>query len=496
MSEFSETPRFNDNETSDLQQTREFNTHKTNRLHRIIAGSLLAIGALGGTGLAIDGALNLNQAVSVQNNHAQPSNLLVEVFDGFEVVGTALGGAFLLKRGLHYIKTGTNSEVEAQDNIAHNYYFRTNKTNSVIRLLSSASILATSAGIMVGSFMDIDKGVSQTQSSIAQLFNDSLGSKTSDQHNYVISDNPKPDMLNALSVSSTQQINIERKLKDDHLKYVPIYREWETGSRPNNDAEIEFMVLGMPSKITGIPEGRNCSNVYVDTSTALGLKTGQVFQLDGLEVTVNKEIKGNTGFNLLPLVLNSQDFAKCLNENPDRTYNMILTQASPSQIRHLINALNPNNQLQNRIYAVTTQQFINNALLTGENAVNGPVLEIMTVGLLFAGIALSYKSRTTLANNRNQNLMLKANGFNEHLIAKIYNEITENEVFKSSFFALPGVFLVDTMTNMAEPGATLGPDLKTYLTLLGLTWGIGKLSTSYALRKEAHIATFEKGQEL
>lgn len=486
------SPGINDN-TNPKTEVNEING-RGKRSGRFILGVALSLGAVGGAGLAVDGALNLNHDISLSSNNAKPSNALGTAFDGLEFAGTALGGAFLLKRGIHNLNIATNKKSNAINNIAHS----NNSRNSIFRVISSASILATSAGVLVGTFMDIDKGVSQTQSTIAQLFNNTLGPKVSSNvDNFVISDNPKPDMLNNLSVNPTDNKIIRSVLSKENLKYIPAYRGWETGNRPNSKAEIEFMTLGLPQEVTKLPNSKaDCSTIYSDTSAALGLKVGQKFELEGLDVTVKRIINGNTGFNLLPLIINNQDFANCLSEDKAEAYSMILTQAPPGKIRSLMKEINKNQDPANRLYAASSSKFIQDALLTGENAVNGPVLEIMLVGLLFAGIALSYKARTTMANSRKQNLMLKANGFDEHLLSKIYTEINESEIMKSSLFALPAIFIVDTMTNMAEPGAALGPDAKTYLTLLGLTWGVGRISTAYALRREAKLASFDKGQEL
>lgn len=175
---------------------------------------------------------------------------------------------------------------------------------------------------------------------------------------------------------------------------------------------------------------------------------------------------------------------------------MILMQGTPGQLRYLLHSVRTRNGPAGRLYAVPINTFIANALQTGRNVVNGLVLEVMILGLLFAGAALSYKARSELANSRADNLMLRANGFDEHTLLAMYVERSEAEICRSLLFALPAIFLVDAFTNMGQPGASLGPSLKTALCALGLTWVVARLSTAIAVRREARIANFDSGQAL
>lgn len=92
--------------------------------------------------------------------------------------------------------------------------------------------------------------------------------------------------------------------------------------------------------------------------------------------------------------------------------------------------------------------------------------------------------------------MLRANGFDEHILLKVYVERSEAEIYRSLLLAVPAFVLVDTFTNLGQPGASLGPSMKTVLCTLAITWAVARLSTAMAIRREARIASFDNGQVL
>lgn len=477
----------------------EQNSHPiVSKARKLAIGATLLAGSIG-VGYSFIESNILNHDLAVVTDRAQPSDLLAKSFTYLETAGEAFGAVFLAKRGLHHLRLPFNESDQAIYSL--NNASRNPDKKTKVKSLAAASILMGGAGLMIGNYSDIAKGVSHTQSNVAQLFDKTLSAKPSKgSQNLVVSNSPTPDILNTNFINVSIGNQILNSANNQGIPAVPIYKEWVSGSRVKNGQPIEFLAIGMPQSATGLKESsNNCQTVNVDAAKELGVPVGKTFDVQGLELKVNHILTGSSGFNLLPIIMNSQDYTNCLNSNDKMPYSMILMDSTKQKIESILNKVQANSNTDpnsKRLYVATTQEFSNNALQTGQNAVDGLVLEAMMLGLGFAGIAISYKARTNLANNRKVNLFLKANGFTEKMVSKIYTEKMESEIIESSLFAFPAVLLFDAMTNLGEPGAALGPSLKTYLTILGLTWGVGRLSTSIALRREATNYNFDKGQVL
>ncbi len=466
------------------------------KFRKLAIGSVLLAGSIG-VGYSFIESNIINHDLAIVTDRAQPSDLLAKSFTYLEATGETFGAIFLAKRGMHHLRLPFNEKDQAIYSLNNSNVNSDKKTK--IKSLAAASILMGGAGLMIGNYSDIAKGVSHTQSNVAQLFNKTLAAKTTKgSENFVVSNSPTPDILNTNYVNVQIGNQILNAANNQGIPAVPIYKEWVSGSRVKGGQPIEFLAIGMPQSTTGLKETtNNCQTVNVDVAKELGVPVGGTFDVQGLELTVRDILNGSSGFNLLPIIFNSKDYTNCLNSNEKLPYSMILMDSTKQKVQSILRKVqSTQNTSSQRLFAATSQEFSYNALQTGQNAVDGLVLEAMMLGLGFAGIAISYKARTNLANNRKVNLFLKANGFSEKMVSKIYTEKMESEIIESSLFAFPAVILFDAMTNLGEPGAALGPSLKTYLTILGLTWGVGRLSTSFALRREASNFNFDKGQVL
>jgi len=471
------------------------------RTKQICAGVALSGIALVGGALVADGSINISKDIAITTAHAEPSNMLADGFTLLEETGAVLGTFALAKRGARHFKLAFNEQENAINQVAHSSFNNSNSVRSKMpRAIAACSILTLSTGIVAGNFFNIADNVSETQSNVAALFDNIFSHSQNSNPTFVISDSPTPDMLNASSISSKEIDDIEEDSKKyNGINVVPVRHDWGGGSYINssnnqNNYNLEFLMIGLPQQITKIPEANvNCSNVDVNVSSALGVKPGEFFDLQGLKVRVNDLIIGDNGFNLLPVVANNSDFERCLLTGGNNSYSMAIAQGNKLDIEKIVNILNDSNSdPAKRLYVVTTQNFINNAKNTGKNAVNGLVLEAMAIGMSLGAIALSYKTSQDLANSRSRNRMLKANGYDEHMIMKIYRERAEANAIASAIVAMPGTLLVDTLVNHVQPGGALGVNLETFAAVTGFLWAINRISTSRAVRREARIMVNER----
>jgi len=480
-----------------MERSQEINYTKSpvNRIRRIAAGVALTGVALGCGTLALEGSGIASKDIAITAKHAEPSNESVG-FTLFEEVGEAIGAYALAKRGLHSFKIAINQQEQATYEVAHSSYDNSRLSRYKIpRSILAAGLLTVATGIVGGNDFNIANNVGKTDSNVAGLFGNLF--PNSHQPTFVISDNPTPNLIDGNVVNGKETEKIERLSRAMGVVIVPALYDWGGGAyndinKRNNN--LEFLMIGLPNAITHIPKANpDCSNVEANVSSALGVKPGDLFELQGINVRVNDLIKGNAGFDLLPVVLNSSDYERCLLTNNSSDYNMLIAQGSEINIDKIVSQISDSNKDDaDRLYVVSTKDFINNAENAGKNEVNGLVLEAIIIGMALGAIALSYKTSQELANNRSRNRMLEANGYDKHMIMKIYGERAEAGAIFSAMLAMPGTLLVDTLINSSQPGGALGISLETYLAVTGFLWTINKISNSIAVRREAKIMFNER----
>ncbi len=470
---------------------------RQNRSRNIASGLLLSALALGGGALVADGAVSLTHDLAITTEHAEPSNALAEAFTVLEEAGAVIGSGVLIKRGLRHFKLAVSPDAAAMNNVAHaNTKNSTIAGHKVPRVLAASGLLTAFTGIVAGTFFNISNNVSETQSNVAKFFQEII---PPDKSAVVLSNTPAPNVLNTSSISSTEITYFDTEAKKSGTNVIPVNINWAGGSYTSNGQNtynLEFLTIGLPKEDTGLKQANSeCDNVEVNVSSQLGVKPGEFFDLQGLKVKVDRLINGYSGFNLLPVVLNGSDYQRCLLASNNGTYSFAIADGNPSNMESFLKSIRKTNENpKDRLYAVSMKDFINNAETTGKNAVNGLVLEAMLIGMALGAIALNYKTSQDLANNRNRNRMLKANGFDEHLIMKLYRERSELDAVVSAALAMPGTEIVDTLVNHAQPGGALGINLETYIAVTGFLWTISRVGTTLAVRREARMTREERSE--
>lgn len=220
--------------------------------------------------------------------------------------------------------------------------------------------------------------------------------------------------------------------------------------------------------------------------------------MEGLEVKVGRVLENGAGFNLAPIIFNNEDFARCYKSNPDQPFSILLAEGEKDEIIKVLEDAGVDNahDIANRVYVVPRGDFITNTEETVKNNVNGLMLEAMILGLGFAAGALSGRSKTELANNRRVNNLLLANGFDKRMLAKMYRERAGIEATASSLVAAPLIILVDNASNMFLPGASMGPNATTFLSVIGATYIANRIGTEMAIRRETKRPDLGKGHSI
>lgn len=439
--------------------------------------------------------IDLSEGIVIKPEAAQPSDTFNDLFDGIYVGGAALGVGVLAKRAGRQVRLSFSKKEQAVSELS--YQVGGNGTGRKVRALAGVSLIGAGAGLMTGGFVDIAREVGNSQVDVSEaLFGELPGTGTGE--NFILSNTPTPELANAMNLPNEVVAGISEAASSpeyDELVVAPMRVEWHTAFAEGSENKVQVLAAGLPQEITELPEANEiCSNVKVVAAEELGVAPGQKLTVDGLPVTVHETVAESAGVNLLPVIMNNEDFARCLQTNPDQPFNAVLAQGEYEEVQRLLadSGVDVEN-LNNRVFVVPESEFMANTLQTGKNNVNGFALNAMALGLLFAGAALGNNARTQLANNRRINTMLQANGFDWKTIKHVYNEHSEKMALKSSIVAVPAIIGFDAMTNSGTPGAAMGPNAVTLLCVLGTTWTAARVGTELAVRKEAKREELNKG---
>lgn len=467
------------------------------RVRNFVLGSIMLGGVVGGIGLVAHEALDADKAlVPTSFDTAEPSNGLAQAFDVAVECGVITGTAVLAKRGIKHISLSFNEKERAVYDMAH---AKNRKRAGIGRTLGAASLIVVGAGAMAGNFIDTAHEVSTSQSNVADYFAEITGGDTAESHSYVISNSPTPELANNGHISITKANGFLAQASSNNITAVPTSWEWHSGHRENEeDKKIQFLAGSLPSYITGLPPAsEDCEQISVDAASELGVAPGQSFEMDGLTLKVRDVLQGKSGLNLLPVLFNNEDFSRCLKNNPQEPFSVLLAKGQKQDIERVLEEQGlSSSSLTDRAYVVPVEEFVKNTKETGENSVNPLVLQAMAVAFVLTGAALGNRSGNRLVENRRVNTVMEANGMSKRLISKRYAEMAESEALLSSAVALPVVALVDMYTNSGIPGANLAPTTKTALCVLGFSWGINRLGTAVAMRREAPNIDLSKGHIL
>lgn len=460
--------------------------NRNHPLKNAVVGASLLCAAGAGIVYSTQDESFITERLKITTDQAQPSDLLANTFDGLERISALAGGLVLAKRGAHHLKSARNPASGALDTMAH-----ASSRRRVLRITSAATLLTAGAGVMAGNYFDAADSVSRSQANVGNFLVDIVNEG---ENTVLITNTPRPELANNATINPDVAAAVIEAATQSGETIIPMHWEWHPAVRPANpEAKIQVLAAGLPQEITGLPlADEKCQDVSVAAAKELGIGIGQEFQMDGLTLKVRAILNDSAGFNLLPVILNNQDFERCVNTNAEQPYNVLLSGSGVAKAQEILNQAGVGtDDLSERVFVVPAENFVADTLQTGKNTVNGLVLQAMALGLIFGGVALSGRDSNELISNRENNRLLKVNGFNERHIAKMYAEKAEADTLQSSLFAVPGILLVDAFTNMGQPGAALGPSAKTYLCVLGLTWGVKRLGTSVAVRKERGLEETE-----
>ncbi len=462
---------------------------------------VIAIGSLAVTGYVVGMHPNLlKKELVYQPSSAQSSNILVNSFKDLEELGEVLGGVFILKRGLNNIKFALNKKEDALNKLAP-----TNHSGRSFNKWLSGSVLLTASSLMAGNYFGIAHDVSHTQTSVANFLSNSNGldkknNNTKNNQTFFLSSSYQPDILNQTSVPTNGLSDLRKIDQQQHLNVnlIPISKQWVSAKKSGNSSIFELLAVAVPDQLSSLKFHKSCKEIPVEVSNTFGVDINQTFTSDGLQMKVKQLLKNSTGFDLQTLLMNQTEFNHCLNESIEPLpFSFIIANGEKNKVQKLLKLYHiqyPN--IDERVHMATAKEFLDNALQTGENAVDGLVLEAIALGFIFADVAFAYKLKNDLARSRQNNLFLRANGFLESDLAKIYNYAVERNVFQSGLFAVPLILVVDSLTNMGEPGAKIGLSLENYLAMLGLTWAVSRVASKIALKQENNKHNFSNGEVL
>jgi hypothetical protein len=466
------------------------------RAGQVIAGAAMLGVAAYGVGAAANHAFNLDRTVSMAADNATPSDALSQDFLLLADVAAVAGAIVLAKRGGHYVRIAASPERQASHDMAH----ATKKRNKSlpVRALVGGSLVLAGAGAMFGNFYDTSNSVSSAQSNVAGYFNDILGTPKPGQDNFVITNSPAPELANTSNISVSKAGNFITSAEGSNVTVVPINFEWHAGERKGQEgSKIQLLTASLPEAMTGLPEAsEDCSDVSVKAAKELGVAPGATFTIDGVSVKIREVLPTQSGLNLIPVLFNNKDFARCIKNNPEQAFTTLLAQGDKETITQMLKAQGLSSDgVVDRAFVIPSSEFIDNTKKTGENNVDPLVLQAMLVSLFITGAALGNRSRARLATNRLVNTVHESNGMDMHMINRQMVEVAESEAFKSGLLAMPLVLLVDTIANGGIPGSDIGPSTKTALVVLGGSWMANRVGTSIAMRRERRLTDLAKGQE-
>lgn len=458
---------------------------------RLAAGVGLATAAAVGGMVVTDHADHLNHRIVMAPESARPSDTFSDIFDAGIVVFGAVGvGALALGAGRKF-REAVDPRAKAIGDISRK---TTNSSNR--RVAASVSLIACGAAVMAGSFWDIASEVSASQTKVSDAL---FGGMPGNGETFVLSNSPTPELATATNVAPNMLAGIAASAQRFGITVAPARAEWHTTyPQDGSGAKAQILAVGLPSEVTGLPSANEtCTDVPVTAAEEIGIKVGETFTMDGLTLTVRNVLKDSSGTNLMPVILNNEAFAQCVQTNPDQPYTFILARGQREQVDAFLKDAGVSTEdLSNRIFVVPEAEFMANTLQTGKNNVNSLALQSMAVAMLFAGAALGNKSGTMLANHRQTNTMLLANGLRKKQLARIYKQKADREALASSVVAAPIIVLVDAFTNSGTPGASLGPNTGTFLCVLGATWVANRAGTSLAIRREIKNIDLAKGHRI
>lgn len=464
------------------------------RVYQAAAGASLITASFAGAVAVANNADFLEHDVVVNFGESRPSDLVSRSFDVGRDVAEIGGILVLAAQGGALIKRSRDPESRALSELAK----ETIGTGRGRRWRIPVAALTVGSGVMTGAFLNIADEVTSAQVDViggvwGDIGFDMARNDVDGINAWIISNSDTPELMSASTVPPSVVDGLTRLAMsggETGTIYAPVRYEWRNARTPEG-GKVQVLVSGLPDELTGLEDpSLGCEYIPVAAAEELGVEEGEVFELEGLSLTVGRVIEGSAGLNLLPVVMSGENYAGCLKSNPEAPFNVILAQGSEQDIVNYLGEANidvgyPAGQdAANRTFMIPLEDFISNTEDTVKQNVNGLVLEAILLGLIFAGGALGNSARTELANNRRTNKQLLANGLGWKNLSRMYADRSRAESLASSAVAAPIIVVFDGMSNLGLPGAQMGPDAKTILAVLGLTYGARRAGSAVAIRSE------------
>lgn len=463
----------------------------------LVASSLAGVAALEASSEPFD-----SQAV-VKFDQARPSDLIPTAFDTGRRLAELGGLLVIAAQGVSLISKSRNPERKALDKLGTETILGTGSLNLKIPIAA----LTVGSAVMSGAFLDIADEVNAAQVEVIGGVWGGAGLDIESESTYVISNSDTPELLSASTFppDALRDLAAVTSVVDgtEGVQLAPVRYEWHTARTSDGGEKVQVLATSLPEQVTELPVAdTHCDYVPVAAASELGAEVGETIDVEGLQVTVEQVIEDGSGLNLLPIIMNNSDFARCFKSNIEHPYSAILAEGELADIQTILEsaglagASGDDLDIQNRLFVVPIKDFISNTEKTVKGNVNGLVMEAILLGLLFAGGSLSNNERTKLANNRRINELLIASGLGYKNLAKMYADKARVESVASTAVAAPIIILFDGMSNLGLPGASMGPDARTMLSVLGLTYGAKRVGSAIAIRAEKRDAKRVREHEL
>lgn len=467
------------------------------RAYQAAAGVTLFAASLAGAAALASQSDLLERDVVAAFGEAKPSDLVSESFDVGRKVAEIGGLVVLAAHGGSLIKRSRDPESRALSQLAK----ETIGAGRGRKWRAPVAALTVGSAVMTGAFLNIADEVTSAQVDVISGVWGGMGfAKDSNEveggASWVISNSDTPELMSASTVPPSIIDALSALARDDvetDASFAPVRFEWRNAYTHGNEGKVQVLVSGLPAELTGIDDPNpDCEYVPVAAAEELGAEVGESFELEGMRLTVARVIKDGSGLNLLPVVMSGENFAGCLKSDPEVPFSVLLARGSEEDITKYFSEAGINiggESVQdgaNRTFMVPIEDFISNTEVTVKQNVNGLVLEAILLGLVFAGGALGNSARTELANNRRTNQQLLANGMGWRSLNRMYADRSRIESLASTAAAAPIIVVFDAMSNLGLPGSQMGPDSRTVMAVLGLTYGARRVGSAIAIRSEKH----------
>ena len=473
-------------------KTRVLNT--LGRVGRGAAGGLMIGAAAFGIYNVMDSDAEHNREITSHLNNkidfktgsdAEPSDDMANMFDdGMDALAIG-GGVVLGGLGARQVRRAISTKEQARSELAID-----GRPGGYIRKTVAVGAVATLGATIFGVSHDVGRAVGKAQISALEAI---VNEDDFPRDMTMLSKSGSPELATTPSVPSETMAKLfeaKERLDIEGVDIVPIYYSWESAIREKDkdhgsDKKILTVVMGLPSDVTGLPETKEnkCDATPINAAPVLG-DIGDKLTLAGDTYVIKGHLDGS-GPNTVPIAMNFEDYAKCFTGNQDQPFNLVALRGDKQKVKELIDEAGV--VQKDGMRESTIQQFFDETERTSKNNSNGLVLTFLAISAIASGAALGYKAKSDMANNRDINSMLLAQGVPRRSIKRIADIKSDREALWSSVASMPLITAADYSTVISTPGAVeVSPSATTFLVVLAATTGIGRLANAAVGPVEMH----------